>query len=52
MRIPITDELLTALVEKQLEAHILAEADFTAYDITMALRQEQPNWKLHVEYGS
>ncbi|HST03671.1 MAG TPA: hypothetical protein VLQ48_02935 [Chloroflexia bacterium] len=46
MRIPITEELLTALVEKQLEAHILAEADFTAYDITMALRQEQPNLEI------
>jgi hypothetical protein len=46
MRIPITEELLTALVEKELQAQILARADFTAYGITKAVRQEQPNLEI------
>jgi hypothetical protein len=46
MRIPIAEELLTALVEKELEAQILAKADFTAYDITRGVREEQPNLEI------
>ena len=55
MRIPIAEELLTALVEKELQAQILAQADFTAYGITKALREEQPNLEIphaRVRHGS
>jgi hypothetical protein len=46
MRIPITEELLAALVDKQLQAQTIDKANFTAYDVTKAVRREQPNLEI------
>jgi hypothetical protein len=43
MRIPVTDDILAELVGEILQARIASGSGFTAYDVTMSLRQEQPH---------